>query len=156
MSQRLQVKLSVGPALGGINLRGTLQAHEPLTIDCTGALQTTKEHWRPDNCRSSFEERGIYEAPGSLFWLSVKPAQWGGETLPAVGVSYAQVAAGRQMWSIENFNRLTLATKRSDGIWSPGQCPSRWQAWRMCKGGARVSSISLASDPVPLWPGGAQ
>ena len=53
VEERLVILLQGGPAVGGINLKGTLQQQEPLTIDATGQLQTTKEHWRWENCRNS-------------------------------------------------------------------------------------------------------
>jgi len=54
-----------GPlAVGDLNPSGTLQQQQPLKIDGSGTLQTTKEHWRWENCRSSLDEKGLYEPPG--------------------------------------------------------------------------------------------
>ena len=44
VEERLLILLQGEPAAGGMNLRGTLQQQEPLTIDSIGQLQTTKEH----------------------------------------------------------------------------------------------------------------
>ena len=63
VEERLVKLLQGEPAVGGINLTGTLQQQKPLTIDATGTLQTTKEHWRWENCRKSLETKGLYEAP---------------------------------------------------------------------------------------------
>ena len=90
---------------GGINLQGTLEQQEPLQIDSKGQLQTTKEHWRWENCKMSLEKKGLYEAPGNLLWLSMDKPTWDGENSPATYITYGQVAAGRQLWSDEKFLR---------------------------------------------------
>ena len=105
VEERLVKLLRGEPAVGGINLTGTLQQQEPLTIDATGTLQTTKEHWRWENCRKSLETKGIYEAPGSLFWLSKLQPRWDGKVLPASGLTYGMMAAGRLLWSDDKFMR---------------------------------------------------
>ena len=94
------------PAVGGINLVGTLEQQEPLHIDsAAGPLHTTKEHWRWENRRMSLETKGAYEAPGNLLWLSADKPAWGGEALPATSITYGEVASGRQTWSDEKFRR---------------------------------------------------
>ena len=105
VEERLVKLLRGVPAVGGINLTGTLQQQAPLTIDATGTLQTTKEHWRWENCRKSLETKALYEAPGSLFWLSKLPPRWEGKVLPASGLTYGMMAAGRLVWSDEKFMR---------------------------------------------------
>ena len=105
MQARLITLLQCDPAAGGISLTGTLQTLQPLKIDDIGALQTTKEHWRWENCQASLATNGLYEAPGSLFWMSTERASWDGEVLPATELTYGQMAAGRLMWSLEKFIR---------------------------------------------------
>ena len=105
VQERLLIRLKGKPAVGGINLTGTLQQQEPLTIDGSGTLQTTKEHWRWENCRLSLETKGLYEAPGSIFCLSTEPAKWGDKVIASNELTYGQVAAGRLMWSDEKFAR---------------------------------------------------
>ena len=105
VQERLRILLTGTSAIGGIDLKGTLQQQEPLRIDGTGTLQTTKEHWRWENCRSCLETKGLYEAPGSLFWFSKLPPRWEGEVLPASSLTYAMMAAGRLVWSDEKFMR---------------------------------------------------
>ena len=48
---------------------------------------------------------GIYEAPGSAFWLSVAKPSWEGMHLPSTDITYGQVAAGRLLFSDEKFIR---------------------------------------------------
>ena len=79
LEERLLILLQGEPAVGGMNLRGTLQQQEPLTIDSIGQLQTTEEHWRWENCRKSLETKGLYEAPG-VFSGCPKEGQNGLET----------------------------------------------------------------------------
>ena len=105
VDRRLVAKLQGAPEAGGINLRGTLQQQAPLTIDGGGQLQTTKEHWRWENCRASLGSKGLYEAPGSMFWLSKAPPSWYGTLLPASELTYGQMGSGRLVWSDEKFMR---------------------------------------------------
>ena len=93
------------PAVGGIDLKGSLQEQAPLTMESGGALQTTKEHWRWDNCRKSLVSKGLYEAPGTIFWISKAPPSWEGSELPASTLTYGMLAAGRIAWSDEKFMR---------------------------------------------------
>ena len=105
---RLCAFLKRQPAVGGIPLfKGTsLEQQEPSKIDdIKGGLQTTKEHWRWENCRMSLEKKAMYEAPGNLFWLSTDKPTWDGEVLPATGLTYGNLSAGRQMWSDEKLLR---------------------------------------------------
>ena len=53
----------------------------------------------------SLETNGVYEAPGSMFWLSMQKPTWNGEELPATNLTYGQLAAGRQVWSDSKFFR---------------------------------------------------
>ena len=93
------------PEAGGISLVGPLQQQAPLKIDGGGELQTTKEHWRWENCLASLTSKGLYEAPGSIFWFSKQPPTWEGHVLPASALTYAAIAAGRLVWSDEKFLR---------------------------------------------------
>ena len=63
-------------AVGGLKFEGTLEEQEPLKIDDKGVLSTIKEHWRWDNCEKSLAKKGMYEAPGSLFWFFMGRTQW--------------------------------------------------------------------------------
>ena len=100
------VKLLQGkPAVGGVDLKGSLQQQAPLTMESGGSLQTTKEHWRWDNCRKSLVSKGLYEAPGTMFWISKAPPSWEGSNLPASTITYGMMAAGRITWSDEKFMR---------------------------------------------------
>ena len=45
--------------------------------------------------------KGLYEAPGSMFWLSKAPPSWEGTLLPASMLTYGMMAAGRLAWSDE-------------------------------------------------------
>ena len=47
----------------------------------------------------------MYEASGTIFWLSTENARWDGQPLAASGLTYSMVEAGRQMWSTDNYNR---------------------------------------------------
>ena len=105
---RLLQFLKEEPAVGGIKLQGTLEAQEPLQIDDksnVGQLHSFKEHWRWENCKMSLERNGVYEAPGSLFWFSMRKPTWNGAELPATDLTYGQLAAGRQVWSDSKFFR---------------------------------------------------
>lgn len=103
---RLCSSLQKLPAVGG--MVGKLEQQEPLQISDAGGvgkLQSFKEHWRWENCKKSLGNNGVYEAPGSLFWLSTSVPTWMGQQLPAANLTYGQVAAGRQMWSEDKFIR---------------------------------------------------
>ena len=52
-----------------------------------------------------WQPKGIYEAPGSMFWISKAPPCWGGEILPAATITYGMMAAGRLVWSDEKYTR---------------------------------------------------
>ena len=67
VEERLVQILRGTPEAGGIGLVGLLQQQVPLKIDGGGELQTTKEHWRWENCLASLTSKGLYEAPGSIF-----------------------------------------------------------------------------------------
>jgi hypothetical protein len=54
VEERLLSFLTQDPAVGGITLEGALHEQHPLTMETTGCMTTTKEHWRWDNCRMSF------------------------------------------------------------------------------------------------------
>ena len=103
--ERLAKVLKALPATCGVTLQGSLQQQAPLTIDGGGKLQTTKEHWRWENCRNSLATKGLYEAPGSMFWISKAPPSWGGAPIPAATITYGNMAAGRLVWSDEKFKR---------------------------------------------------
>ena len=105
VEERLCLKLREAPAAYGVQLVGTLPEQAPLRIDVCGQLQTTKEHWRWVNCRASLVSKGLYEAPGSIFWLSKSPPTWEGTVLPASGLTYGMIDAGRLIWSDESFQR---------------------------------------------------
>ena len=108
---RLHAFLSTVPAVGGINLKGTLEQQQPLTIkpqsdvETQVHLRTYKEHWRWKYCKMSLEATGLYEAPGNLFWLSTNYPQWKGQRVPGMDMSYGELAGGREMWSHEKFLR---------------------------------------------------
>ena len=80
---RLPMLLRCSSEVGGISLDGTLAQQEPLQIGSEGRLQTTKEHWRWENCKNSLERNSVYEAPGNLFWFSMNKPTWNGQGLPA-------------------------------------------------------------------------
>ena len=105
VEERIVKLLQREPAVGGFTLQGSLHQQSPLTIDGGGELQTTKEHGRWENCRNSLATKGLYEAPGSMFWLSKGPPSWGGAPLPAATITYGMMAAGRLVWSDEKFQR---------------------------------------------------
>jgi hypothetical protein len=105
VDKRLAKLLKGLSAVGGVTLQGSLHQQSPLTIDGGGELQTTKEHWRWENCRNSLATKGLYEAPGSMFWISKAPPSWGGALLPAATITYGMMAAGRLVWSDEKFMR---------------------------------------------------
>ena len=105
VEERLVKLLQGEPAVGGVSLKGCLYQQAPLTIDGGGQLQTTKEHWRWENCRKSLATKGLYEAPGSMFWFSKAPPCWGGTPIPAATLTYGMMAAGRYVWSDEKFTR---------------------------------------------------
>ena len=106
--ERLTEFLQMAPAAGGINLKGKLHQQQPLQISSDegpGAMATYREHWRWPNCKKSLESNGLYEAPGNLFWLSTEAASLGGQPVPGAVLTYGHIAAGRQMWSDEKYNR---------------------------------------------------
>ena len=105
VEERLVKLLQGKPAVGGVDLRGSLHQQAPLTMESGGSLQTTKEHWRWDNCRKSLVSKGLYEAPGTMFWISKAPPSWEGSDLPASTITYGMMAAGRITWSDEKFMR---------------------------------------------------
>ena len=106
VDKRLTDLLQKPPAVGGIEMRGTLIQQEPLKIeDKPKTLGSFKEHWRWETCRISLGNHGIYEAPGSAFWLSVAKPSWEGMHLPSTDITYGQVAAGRLLFSDEKFIR---------------------------------------------------
>ena len=105
VEERLVELLQGNPAVGGIGLQGKLHEQAPLTMDSGGLLSTTKEHWRWDNCRKSLVSKGLYEAPGTMFWVSKAPPSWEGSYLPASTMTYGMMAAGRLLWSDEKFLR---------------------------------------------------
>ena len=93
------------PAVGGVDLKGRLLEQGPLTMESDGFLQTTKEHWRWENCRKSLGSKGLYEAPGTMFWISKAPPMWEGSIVPAATLTYGMMAVGRLIWSDEKFLR---------------------------------------------------
>ena len=105
VDERTITLLQGAPAVGGINLEGTLHQQPPLTMETTGFMQTTKEHWRWENCRRSLLSKGLYEAPGSLFWFSKAQPRWGGAILAGSDLTYGQMSAGRVIWSDEKYLR---------------------------------------------------
>ena len=109
---KLPVALKRLSAIGGFTFKGTLQEQEPLQVDGKGQLQTVREHWRWSNCESSLAKKGMYEAPGSLFWLSPGIPVWDGQPLAASSLSYSQIAAGRDMWSLASFERSSDDPKK--------------------------------------------
>ena len=109
---KLPVALKSLSAIGGFTFKGTLQEQEPLQVDGKGQLQTVREHWRWSNCESSLAKKGMYEAPGSLFWLSPGIPVWDGQPLAASSLSYSQIVAGRDMWSLASFERSSDDPKK--------------------------------------------
>ena len=105
VEERLLKLLQGSPAVGGVALVGSLHQQAPLTMDDGGSLQTTKEHWRWDNCRKSLESKGIYQAPGTIFWVSKAPPTWEGSDIPGSTITYGMMAGGRLVWSDEKFLR---------------------------------------------------
>ena len=105
VEERLVHALSGKQEAGGIKLVGALQDQQPTKIDNRGQISTTIEHWRWSNCRTSLADKGIYEAPGSIFWLHKGPPHWEKIELPASGLTYAVMAAGRIVWSHDKFLR---------------------------------------------------
>ena len=57
VQERLLILLAGTPAIGGIDLKGTLQQQEPLKMNGTATLQTTTEHWHWENCRLCLEQK---------------------------------------------------------------------------------------------------
>lgn len=105
---RLEAFMRKPAADGGIDLSGTLASQSPLQITKeAGApqLKSFKEHWRWENCVTSLEQNSLYEAPGNVFWVSLELPVWGGRPLAAAEMTYGQLAAGRQVWSDEKFQR---------------------------------------------------
>ena len=95
---RLVIALSSSnPAVGGINLEGTLeQQDDPLQIDTSRTgLTSFKEHWRWNSCALSLGKN----------WLDAKVPIWDGQELTASELTYGQLTAGRQMLSDEKFTR---------------------------------------------------
>ena len=105
VEERLVKFLQGEPAVGGVDLKGRLLEQGPLTMESDGFLQTTKEHWRWENCRKSLGSKGLYEAPGTIFWISKEPPMWEGSAVPASTITYGMMAAGRMTWSDEKFLR---------------------------------------------------
>ena len=98
--------LSLPPAAGGIDLEGMLHIQAPLKVaETLKGMDSYKEHWRWSNCKKSLLNCGLYSAPGNIFWIAVGKPTWLGRTLPAVTLTYGQLAAGRAMWSDEKFQR---------------------------------------------------
>jgi hypothetical protein len=112
VEERLVQFLEGTPEAGGISLVVPLQQQAPLKIDGGGELQTTKEHWRWENCLASLTTKGLYEAPGSIFWFSKEPPKWEGKVLPASALTYGAIAAGRLVWSDEKFMRSSDDEKK--------------------------------------------
>jgi len=103
---RLTVRLRMAPAVGGIDLQGPLHRQAPLRVaETLKGMQSYKEHWRWCNCKKSLSALGLYGAPGNLFWFAVAKPTWLGQGLPAATLTYAQMGAGRTMWSDEKFLR---------------------------------------------------
>ena len=112
---RISEFLKQAPAAGGISLLGTLEQQQPLEIDGksnVGSLSTYKENWRWPNCKMSLEHQGMYEAPGSLYWLSVRKPKWKGKELAATDLSWGQVATGRMMWNDDKFIRSSMDPRK--------------------------------------------
>ena len=64
----------ISPA-GKFTFEGTLEEQEPLDIEKSlagGKFSTIKESWNWPNALKSLGETGMYEAPGSIFWLNKK------------------------------------------------------------------------------------
>ena len=81
-----ELEPSVRERLGKfLSVRGELHEQEPLAIDKENAngLQTFKEQWRKENCKTSLVQHFLYEAPGNAFRLSLRPPTWAGKALPA-------------------------------------------------------------------------
>jgi hypothetical protein len=105
VEERLLRFLAQDPAVGGISLEGALHEQHPLTMESTGSMTTTKEHWKWDNCRKSLIQKALYHAPGSLFWFSKAPPCWEGAILAGCDLTLGQMAAGRVLWSDEKYQR---------------------------------------------------
>jgi hypothetical protein len=105
VEDRLLSLLKGDPAVGGINLEGALHEQHPLTMETTGCMTTTKEHWRWDNCRMSLLNKGLYHSAGSLFWFSKAQPRWEGAILAGCDLTYGQMSAGRVIWSDEKYLR---------------------------------------------------
>ena len=117
VEDRLLSLLKQDPAVGGITLEGALHEQHPLTMETTGCMTTTKEHWRWDNCRTSLLNKGLYHSAGSLFWFSKTKPRWEGGVLAGCDLTYGQIAAGRVIWSDEKYVRSSdVPSKRRYSI----------------------------------------
>ena len=97
---------------GQISFQGALEEQEPLNIEEGGKLTTIKESWNWTHALKSLEEKLMYEAPGSIFWLNTTSPSWDGQPLAASELSYAQVKAGRMLWSKEAYRRSAEQEER--------------------------------------------
>ena len=89
-----------------MSLQGTLAQQDPLKItEKPQELGSFKEHWRWANCHRALGLQGLYEGPGSLFWVSMARPIWEGSPLPATEITYGQLAAGRLLFSDEKLKR---------------------------------------------------
>ena len=148
--KRLLEFLKARPAVGGVgvlsSLEGTLEAQEPLQIDSAaanaGKLHSFKEHWRWEGCNMSLQNNSLYEAPGNLFWLSMDPPTWNGAPLPATGLTYGQMAAGRQMWSDAKFIRSS-EDPRQRHYFVQGSVPTAVRSMTDVPGQKAVGFVSL-------------
>ena len=99
-------------AKSGISFQGALEEQEPLNIEEGGKLTTIKESWNWTHAKKSLGEKLMYEAPGSIFWLNTTSPSWDGQPLAASELSYAQVKAGRMLWSKEAYLRSAEQEER--------------------------------------------
>jgi len=116
--------LQEAPANGGHNMVGDLDAQQALPIK-KGAdgLQTFKEQWNCATCHLSLSTQGLYEALGNAFWLRLELPKWEGSHLPACRLTYGQIAAGRQMWSDETYERSAFGEPSKRHYLSMVSCP---------------------------------
>ena len=111
--------LSAKSAAGDFTFNGTLEEQEPLSIEDGGKMTTVKESWNWDHAESSLSEKGMYEGPGSIFWLKKTNPTWEGQPLAATGLTYPQVKVGRTVWSNEVYKRSAEAEEKRRYIGGP-------------------------------------
>ena len=110
---RLTSFLKESPASASIHMVGDLASQPPLRAQSHAAdglnnLQAFREAMTEENCRGRLHVCKIYEHGCNLAWMSPGPVKYK-KTLPGCEMTWAQIQAGRDIWTDEQLHKDTSA-----------------------------------------------